>query len=449
MVQTTFSVGNAGSLTTVLQEISGGGADAAINTAYTIAMTAGVSLSAGVNLEAGSSLLLEGSFPFIVPGFTATGTVVTDLNLTGTVILDNGLLDNPELVIVSGTTVAGLFSGTVLGTSGDAGDSANNNGIIQSGGPYAAVEFNSGNVLNGWNGSPSALIAGVPAGVDLVISGLVQNGGTIIGTGPDSVAVSMGAGTVDNGQIGEALALLSGGMNGVVIQGAGVVNNDGLIFGAVSDAVYIGSGTVTNGQIGGASALIDGGPSGNGVGVASGLGTVANFSTIIGGGAAGVYLKAGGTVTNGAASDSAAVISGAAEGVLLLHATGLLQNYGTVLGDGSDAAQSVVGAFFYSGGTIENVTNMALIGGLEWGALVEFGAGFVSNAGTIDATAALGFGVDLTAGGTVVNMAGATISGPYDGVRVSAGVAGSGAVVMNDGTILGSVGVDFQSGATE
>jgi T5SS/PEP-CTERM-associated repeat protein len=109
----------------------------------------------------------------------------------------------------------------------------------------------------------------------------------------------------------------------------------------------------------------------------------------------------------------------------------------------------VVGAFFYSGGTIENVTNMALIGGLEWGALVEFGAGFVSNAGTIDATAALGFGVDLTAGGTVVNMAGATISGPYDGVRVSAGVAGSGAVVMNDGTIAGSVGVDFQSGATE
>ena len=183
MVQTTFNVGNAGSLTTVLQEISNGGTDAAINTAYTIQMTAGVSLTADVSLDSGSSLLLEGSFPFIVPALTATGTVVTDLNLTGTVVLDNGVLDNPALLTVSGITVAGLFSGTVLGTSGDAGDSAINNGIIQSGGTFAAIEFYNGTVQNGWNGSPSALIAGVPAGVDLLTSGLVQNGGTIIGTG--------------------------------------------------------------------------------------------------------------------------------------------------------------------------------------------------------------------------------------------------------------------------
>jgi hypothetical protein len=68
MVQTTFSVGNAGSLATVLADI-GSGTDAAINTAYTITMTAGVLLTAGVTLEAGSSVMLEGTFPFIVPAF--------------------------------------------------------------------------------------------------------------------------------------------------------------------------------------------------------------------------------------------------------------------------------------------------------------------------------------------------------------------------------------------
>ena len=75
MVQTNFTVGNAGSLTTVLGEISAGGADAAINTPYNITMTAGVSLSAGVTLDAGSSVTLHGYYPFIIPALTVTGTV--------------------------------------------------------------------------------------------------------------------------------------------------------------------------------------------------------------------------------------------------------------------------------------------------------------------------------------------------------------------------------------
>ena len=48
----------------------------------------------------------------------------------------------------------------------------------------------------------------------------------------------------------------------------------------------------------------------------------------------------------------------------------------------------------------------------------------------------------LTAGST------ATISGGFDGVRISAGYPGAGSVVQNDGTIIGGVGVDFANVAT-
>jgi hypothetical protein len=457
MVQTNFSVGNAGSLATVLADISTGGADAAINTAYTITMTAGILASASVTLDTGSSVTLEGSFPFVSPAFSVTGTIVTDLNFTGTVTLDNGLLINPAISLNgSGTVVAGLFSGSVLGTTGDAGDTAINSGTIDSNGAFAAIQLDTGTVQNGWNGPTAALITGVPAGVYLKTSGLVQNGGTIIGSAVNSNGVYLGAGTVNNGQISDTVALISGG-TGVDIAGAGVLTNDGTVLGTASDGVYLGSGSVTNGELGSTAALIEGGPSGNGVWIGAGAaGTVTNFASIIGGGLSGVYLQSGGTVTNGAPADTSALINGATEGVLLGGAGSLL-NYATVLANGSDASQAVIGVFLEAGGTIENLTTAALIGGLEWGAVVEGGAGFVSNLGTVQATAVAGLGVDLTAGGTVVNGtsagAGATILGgsgaTADGVRIAAGAAGAGALVMNDGTIEGTVGVDFQSGAAE
>jgi hypothetical protein len=451
MVQTNFSVGNAGSLTTVLADISNG-ADAAINTAYTITMTSGVSLTASVSLMAGSSLSLDGTLPFDAPAFAVTGTVVTNLNLTGTVTLDQGVLINPAVSVSNGVTiVAGLFSGSVFGTADDSGDTAINNGTIQSSGAYGAIGLFTGTVQNGWNGPASAVISGVPVGVDLQTSGLVQNGGTIIGSSGTATAVFLGAGTVDNGQIGATAALLSGGATGVDITGAGVINNDGTITGTTSDAVYLGSGLVTNGQIGAVSALIDSGGDGNGVWIGADIGTVTNFGTIIGGGASGVYLQAGGTLTNGALSDSAALISGAYEGVLL-GAAGVALNYGTIQADGNDATQAVIGAFLQAGGTIENMTSAAVINGQDWGVIVEGGAGFVTNLGIIETTGLAGLGVDLAAGGTVMNgMTGgsaAIISSALYGVRILSATSGAPAVVVNEGTIESSIGVDFKHGVT-
>jgi fibronectin-binding autotransporter adhesin len=451
MVQTNFSAGNAGSLTADLVAISNGGTDAAINTAYTIAMTAGVSLTADVALDAGSSLLLQGSFPFIVPAFEVTGTLITDLNLTGTVTLDKGVLENPALTTVGGTIVAGLYTGNVLGTVGDGGDTAINSGTIVTNDSLAAIEFDTGTVQNGWNGSAPAEISGAFGGVQFDSSGLLQNGGTIVASGATSLGVSIGAlgGTVDNGQIGETGALISGGASGVQILGAGAVNNDGTIISVGTEAVYLSSGLVTNGQLGVSSALIDGSLADYGVWIGGGLGTVANFGSILGGTLAGAYLALGGLITNGAVSDPLAEIAGAAEGALL-SGPGTLVNYGTVQGNVNVAPSSAVGAYLSAGGTIENLGTAALIGGTGWGVIVAGGAGFAMNLGMIQGAGSGDSGIEFTAGGTVVNGltagATATISGNYDGVLMEAGAAGAGATVLNDGTIEGTTGVDFLTG---
>jgi hypothetical protein len=457
MVQSSFSVSDATTLATVLQEISSGGTDAAVDTAYTITATAGLFAAAEtLTLSAGSTLTLQASAPLIIDAFTVTGTVVTDLDFTGTITLAGGVLDNPAIASNSGGTVtAGRYSGAVLGTEGDGGDIAINDGSITSSGTYAAIELDSGTVQNGWNGPATALVSGVPGGVALLTGGLVQNGGTITASGTSSAGVFLGAGTVDNGQLGDTGALISGAENGANITGAGIVDNDGTIAGVASDGVYVGSGAVTNGQLGDSTALIEGGPADNGVWIGAGPGTVAipgtlaNFGTVLGGGAAGVYLQGGGTVNNGAASDTAALIGGALEGALFAGA-GSLFNYGTVQANGVGETSSVIGAFLASGGTVENLASTAAIDGLQWGVVVEGAAGFVSNLGSIAASAVNGLGVDLSAGGTLINglTAGstATISGGFDGVRISADVSGGGADVQNDGTIVGGVGVDFQSG---
>lgn len=451
MVQTNFNASDGASLAAVLLDISSG-ADAATNTAYAITLTQAISAAnETVSLGNGSSVTLQGSFPFIINAFTVTGTLIADLNYTGTVTLNNGVFNNFSLTTTGGTIVSGLYTGAVLGTVDDGGDAVINNGSITSNGGFDAVSLSTGTVQNGWNGPATALISGTAGGVLLQTSGLVQNGGSIIGGGSTTAGVFMGAGTVMNGQIGDLGARIAGGVNGIQVTGAGVVANDGTIVGNTSDAVYLGSGTVTNGQLGALTALISGGTADNGVWIGTGLGTVINFGSIGGGGASGVLLSAGGTVSNGTTSDTAARITGAFEGVLIA-AAGALFNDGTIDAIGNDATQSVIGAFLEHGGSIGNATAASLIKGKEWGAIVEAAAGTVTNLGLIQASAASGLGVDLTAGGTIVNgsTAGsaATISGQFDGVRISAGIAGAGATVLNDGTISGTVGVDFASGPT-
>ena len=235
MVQQSFTIDTAGSLATALQEISSGGVDAAVDTSYTITVTgtSGIFAAADtLNLDTGSSLTLVALTPLIIDAFAVTGTLVTDLDFTGTITLDNGVLDNPAVATnVGGTVIAGHFTGAVLGTTGDGGDIAINNGSIIFGGGFAAIELDTGTVQNGWNGPATALVR--CAGGVALTSGLVQNGATIIATGTDTAGVFLGSGTLDNGQFGDTGALISGAENGVEITGAGTLDNDGTIIGVI------------------------------------------------------------------------------------------------------------------------------------------------------------------------------------------------------------------------
>jgi hypothetical protein len=436
MVQTAFSVGDEADLTTALGNISlPSGVDAAPNTAYTITLTASIALTADalLDLDTGSSLTLEGDALF-ASGFlfTVTGAVTTDLNFTGTITLDGGSVDNVAIAENGGgTVIAGNYSGQIVGTMGDGGDSVVNAGSITFTGTAGAIEFDTG-------------------------TSSVENTGTIIDANALGLGVVLGAGTVDNGTTSDTTGLISGGDYGVQINGAGVVNNDATITGTGlgATAVNIGSGTVNNGTTTDTAALIDGGANGvNGVWVETDTGIVNNFGTISDAGGVAVYLEFGGTVTNGSTADTTALLTAANEGVLVgSAAAGTIDNYGTITAD-DDSVNAAVAIYLEDGGTIENLGSLSEIDGLDWGVFVYAGTAFVQNAGSILGTGALGFGVDLGAGGTVVNGLAsgstATIEGTEDGVRIAAGLAGSGALVQNEGTIIGDVGVDFLSGAVE
>lgn len=441
MVQTSFTVGGMGdpTLDQVFTDISTGGIDAATDTDYAITLTATTSFvqNETLTLESGSSLTLEGDALFATGyAFVVVGAVTTDLNFTGTITLDGGSVDNVAVTTSGPTPITGIFSGQIVGTAGDTGDSVVNAGSITYGGSDAAIDF----------GTSSGATS-------------VQNTGTIDATDVAAAGVVLAAGTVENGPSNATTAQIIGGAYGAAILGAGLVQNEGTISG--STGVYVGSGTVDNGTSTAFAGLISGVV--NGVWVGAGTGIVSNFGTIQASGGVGVYLEAGGTLVTGSATDTTALVSGAFEGVLVGQPgssyAGVVTNYATITANGSDLINRVIGVWLENGGSVQNYGSLSSIQAVDFGVLVEGAAGFVHNEGTISATASIavsgttyGFGVDLAAGGTVDNglAAGsmATIQGVYDGVRIEAGAPGAGAMVENEGTIIGAVGVDFLTGST-
>jgi hypothetical protein len=464
MVQTYFPVADESDFDNAITAISTGGTDAAINTNYTIALTSlpiGLTNDVLLDLETDSTLLLEGdALNATGVTFTATGAMTLDLNFTGTITLNGGSLDNVALTTNSGGTVtAGNYTGQIVGTPGDGGDTAINDGTVTFSGSNGAVDFDTGLVQNGWDGTTAALISGTAVGVEIDTSGTVQNAGTISAFIPPDftgIGVYLGAGTVDNGTATYNVALITADDFGVEIIGAGQVENDGTISGLYGAGVYLGSGTVGNGDAADDVATITS-ISGDAVWVNDGTGIVTNFGMISASAGVGVYLASGGTLTNGSTSDTGATVTAAFEGVLVGQPgsafVGTVDNYGTITANGDDSINYVIGVFLENGGGVANLGAASAIDGVDWSVLIEGAAGSVQNAGMIVASGTAGIGVDLEAGGTVDNGAGpgsaATIEGTYDGIRIAGGAAGAGALVDNEGTIIGAVGVDFATGAVE
>ena len=142
--------------------------------------------------------------------------------------------------------------------------------------------------------------------------------------------------------------------------------------------------------------------------VAGAAGTLVNDGSITG--SAGVFLKAGGIITN----------------------------YGRVTGTGFNAIALT------AGGNVTNASGAALVGytgGIYVGPNV---AGTITNSGSISQTATSGYGIELLFGGIVTNSAGASISGTAFGVLVKGGPA----TLTTAGTISGGTyAVDFENSA--
>ena len=196
-----------------------------------------------------------------------------------------------------------------------------------------------------------------------------------------------------------------------------------------------------------------------------------NFGTVTGTGGNGVYLAAGGSVTNEASGS----ITGSTYGILAKGSNATVENSGTITGgtdsvilNGTGANRLIVdaGAVFtghvVANATAANTLELAAAGGhgtisgigasgsyqyqnfqtikIDSGAtwtLGEFHTSVaVDNAGTVT-EAGRGNGVVLDAGGSVTNETGGSIYGYYKGIYVKA----SAGTVVNDGTITAANGL--------
>lgn len=201
-----------------------------------------------------------------------------------------------------------------------------------------------------------------------------------------------------------------------IASGAGYVHNTGTIeetgFGGLGVSLADG-GNVANAA---AAALIAGYYTG--IGIYGGAGSVTNAGTIEGTGSYGAAIE----------------INGFA---------GMVMNTGTI----AAAGYGGIGIYLTSGGSIDNALLIDSAG--SYGYAIEIGgaAGSVYNTGTIEAPAYMGIAVSLAEGGLVDNaVSGALITGYYTGI----GIYGAPGTVTNAGTIAAANGdgIDLAAGGT-
>ncbi len=347
---------------------------------------------------------------------------------------------------------AGTIVATAVAVAAEGGAlTLNNTGVIEAVGTSTSGVFAmNGGVVN--NGDASHTAARIAAGVGVVLAGngAVHNFGTIVGrvtgSGPPA-AIYMQGGSVINGSEADTTASIYGAGGVFIIGGAGTVTNFATI-GGLSSLIgvgLLGGGQLTSGSDTDTKALIQGY---TGVAALSGAATVHNYGRIqgaVGSGmgtlsfAAGVYLGAGGLVTNGDASDTAATIQGAS-GLFNKAGAATVANFGTIsdiglLGDVVGAGVVLEGGGAVTNGAVGDAG--ALISGRFVGVLISGAVGSVTNLGVIKGGAGIGTGVEIMDSGVLINGAsnatGALISG-----RSGAVVQGSVlSTVVNYGTIVG------------
>ena len=315
---------------------------------------------------------------------------------------------SPLTITNAGAVYSGTASSAIYGPNTSAW-SVYNYGSVQGGSVKGILLQSGGDVVNGSAAYATASIAGY-TGVEIDgAAGTVTNAGLIdsTGTGPSGNAVAMtSGGTVSNAFTGT----ISGGFDAAfILGGAGTVTNYGTIRAGADGVALINGGLVENLATGPAGGQMD--VSGYGVRVLNAAGTVVNSGTIATNGPqqVGVYLGAGGTVTNSAAGYI--YNSGGGTGVRVAGASGIVVNSGIIGQSGKAESEERYGVDLRAGGSVTNNTGGSIYG--------------------------YRYGVKLAGGTSVTNQASATISGDFGvyaaGVRFGLFSTGNG--LTTDGKV--------------
>jgi hypothetical protein len=355
------------------------------------------------------------------------GTVYHGTYLNG-IVLDNPAKQRPVTVTgkISAKTGDAIFGNNALAWTVD------NFGTVDATGTSGfGVQLNAGGVVD--NAGAGALVTGYGGILFKGAAGVVDNLGTIAATGKNVSSIDLSAGgSVVNGAAAATKARIAGGSHAVLIAGAaGTVVNFGAIenTGTRANVELLAGGAVTNGSSTSTAARIDG--AGTAIYAANGAGAVKNFGTIKG--SNGILLLDGGSVSNGASGSAAGLIAATSgNAVAIAGAAGAVANFGTIT-----AAGTTPTVILEAGGMVVNGAAgaaAALVSGSGSGVYVANGRGTVTNFGTIDAAStSQGSGVVLRGGGNLANFGKIeSTNGTTSGVYLS----GTGVVVNGAKTSL-------------
>jgi hypothetical protein len=272
----------------------------------------------------------------------------------------------------------------------------------------------------------------------------VANYGTVSANSASYGVTLDDGGWVTNGSAANHVALINGAIGVVAYKSARVINFATIGGAAATTAagVYLkGGGTITNGTALDKGALIEGGW---GILAYNAATTVTNFGSIVGSGHTAIIMRANGVVVNGSAADTGAEIYGGYNGIRV-NAVCTVTNYGTIKGkdrgtitqpDSGIGAQGAGAQLHLVNGSASDVT--ALVEG--YFGLTMSGGATAANFGTIlaEGTAA-GYGYGVIARGSQLTNGSAT-----DATALIEGLVGlycNGVTATNFGAIDGTGGV--------
>lgn len=357
------------------------------------------------NTNAGAGLIGEAYSWNVINEGTIIGTPDnTSFSEGNGVILDRGVsvLNQSGALISGGGTGVYAWTTTNYGTITASGVAFNGQTPFGDG-VYSYVIHNHGYISGRYVGALSNNFADRPT-----LSVVNYGDGTIVATGPTGQGVDLLVGEYKQHPGAFSGSMVNSGA--IDAQGSAGVGVNLTLYAYYAASTVAGS-VVNHGTISGNT----------GVQVVPGIdnhydaaATIINYGTIEGTGSigVGVFLPAGGSVSNNAATAS---ISGTLTGVDVSGSVGTIVNLGTISASGSVG----VGVRLTTGGTVTNgssVVTTASIYGYRYGVVISGTPGTLINYNSITANRPAGQGLRLTAG-TVFNagtIIGELLSGGLD-----------------------------------